>query len=492
MSNKKFTCHLNLSTICARVAAELGADSAGIALLHRNSVRYVGGYGFEWERLPPLPLAKSLIGATVAYGSVFASPDIRVDPRCTTPSEAQEMGMAAFMGCPLKDEAHDVFGVLTAHRRDPLEWAGSQVRMLQSLASLLGTFLLAGRQCVCSVSPAGKRHVVVPADKVLIVRSEATLAAFQKAERIAGSPCNVLITGERGTGKDVLARYIHDHSGRTGSYVAFNCATAPDELFEAELFGHTRGAFTGADDEKDGVLLMAERGTILLDEVAELSSRAQGKFLRALDNKEIKRVGESRCRRIDVRILGATNRDIVPGRGSTFLKDLYDRIAEYVISVPPLRDRPEDLDGFIHKFLGDLTVELGHPVAGISEEALRRLRTHSWPGNIRELKRVLRAAIMDTLPGHLIPYGAIRFDLPDPISARTDVRPSVHGRDVSTDPSTSGTGPHEQDSSVERGTGDHLLHALYQKHQGNVTRIAKEMGVTRQTSQKRLRRIGLR
>lgn len=487
MSNKKPTCHLNLSIICARVAAELAADSAGIALLNANSVKYVGGSGFEWERVPPVPVGKSLIGAIVAHGSIFASPDIRVDPRCTTLREAQEIGVAAFMGCPLKDDADAVFGVLAVHKTDPFHWAGAQLRMLESFASLVSTFLLAGRQCAFFERPGTDRFLVGPGEKGLVLRSNATRAAFQKAERVARSSCNLLITGERGTGKDVLARYVHDHSKRSGKFVAFNCATAPDELFEAELFGHARGAFTGAVDERDGVLIAADHGTIFLDEVAELSRRAQAKLLRVIDHKEIKRVGENRCRKIDVRIIAATNRDIAPHLGSTLREDLYDRFAQYVIRVPPLRDRPEDLECFVHTLLSEISGELGHPVAGISEEALERIRIHSWPGNIRELKRVLWAAVMDTQAGHLVPGSAIQFDLRGP-----GPQAFIHDPDLRPASPTRAADPNPADSVPVRNGPDQALRALFERHRGNVSQVARDMGIARQNAQRKLRKLGLR
>lgn len=326
----------------------------------------------------------------------------------------------------------------------------------------------------------------------LVLCSEAIVSAFQKAERVARSSCNLLITGERGTGKDVLARYIHDHSGRAGKFVAFNCATAPDDLFESELFGHARGAFTGAVDERDGLLMIADRGTILLDELAELSPRAQAKLLRVLENKETKRVGENKCRKVDVRIIGATNRDIVPGGGSAFLKDLYDRFAEYVISVPPLRDRPEDLRSFVPRFLSEITAELAHPVAGISEGVLDRLIRYSWPGNIRELKRVLLAAVMDTPAGHLVLSSSIQLGFLGALTGEAEPRNSTvvpDARAVSRIPGANA----DSNGSIPAWRGsDDELRALYERHHGNVSRVAKDMGVVRQTAQKKLRRLKLR
>jgi Nif-specific regulatory protein len=239
-----------------------------------------------------------------------------------------------------------------------------------------------------------------------IVGSSAPLAAtLALVERARGSSATVLITGETGTGKELLARAIHGGSARSaGPFVALNCAAFPDTLLESELFGHTKGAFTGADRAKDGLMALADGGSLFLDEVGETSVALQAKLLRALQEREVRPVGGTRSRRVDVRVVAATNRDlsgeIAHGR---FRADLYWRLAVFPIRVPPLRDRRDDVLTLARHFLAQHGAREGRPGCRLSREAEELLLAHHWPGNVRELENEMMRALALSEPFETIP-----------------------------------------------------------------------------------------
>ena len=206
-----------------------------------------------------------------------------------------------------------------------------------------------------------------------------------------------MLTGESGTGKEVLARFIHGASPRSGGpFMAINCAALPEPLIESELFGHEKGAFTGATQARAGLIERAAGGVLLLDEVGELSPGAQAKLLRVLQEREFQRVGASRVLRADVRVIAATHRHLqtMVERG-TFREDLFYRLHIFVIALPPLRERPDDVLPLAEVLLEDIGRQLGRRGAGLSREAAPRLLAYPWPGNVRELRNVLeRAAIL--------------------------------------------------------------------------------------------------
>ncbi len=214
--------------------------------------------------------------------------------------------------------------------------------------------------------------------------------------RVATSDTTVLITGESGTGKEVVSSMIHQGSARARKpFVAINCAALPEQLLESELFGHERGAFTGAAATKIGRLEQAAGGTLFLDEIAEMSPLVQAKFLRVLEAREFQRLGGTRTLRTDVRVVAATNRDLSAAieRG-TFREDLFYRLNVFQIHIPPLRERTEDILPLADAFLADLGKSMGRPSAGISSDAREWLLSHPWPGNVRELRNAVERAIL--------------------------------------------------------------------------------------------------
>lgn len=244
----------------------------------------------------------------------------------------------------------------------------------------------------------------------MVGESEAMLRVRTYIRRAATTDCTVLITGETGTGKELAAEFIHQNSSRRHKpFVCVNCAAIPDSLLESELFGHTRGAFTGADNSRDGLLVSAEGGTILLDEIGDMSLSAQAKILRVLENKEVSRLGSTQPRKIDIRFVAATNQDLetMAERG-TFRKDLFYRLNAARVELPPLRERREDIPLLIEHYRNKLG---GSELANLSEECMRRMQRYNWPGNIRQLKNVIENVLlhctssevrMEDLPGPLL------------------------------------------------------------------------------------------
>jgi transcriptional regulator with PAS, ATPase and Fis domain len=225
----------------------------------------------------------------------------------------------------------------------------------------------------------------------IIVRSEALQRVVKLAEKLARHPAAVLIVGETGTGKEMLARLIHNHSLRCNNpWVDVNCAAIPEHLVESELFGYEKGAFSGADVLKPGFFEMADKGTLFLDEIGDLDMKVQAKLLRALDGVPYYRLGGSKKVSVDVRVVAATNSDLAElVRAGRFRGDLYHRLAQFRLDVPALRERPEDLMG-----IAEQTLREHSPGARFSRDATQALLGYSWPGNVRELRNLIFRAVM--------------------------------------------------------------------------------------------------
>src|SRR5213083_2285662 len=256
-----------------------------------------------------------------------------------------------------------------------------------------------------------------PAERGLIAESGAMRQALALVARVAEHNTTVLITGESGTGKEVIARAIHRASPRASkAFVGINCAAMPEALLESELFGHVRGASTGASADKTGLFEAANGGTILLDEIGELPLALQAKLLRVLQESEIRRVGDQKTRRVDARVLAATARDLeAEVRAGTFREDLFYRIHVVVIELPPLRDREDDIAPLSRHFAARLAQRLGRPLS-LSDDAIAWLEQQPWPGNVRELENAIeRAAVLTN--HEILSTADFRSEpLPSPIS----------------------------------------------------------------------------
>ena len=243
-------------------------------------------------------------------------------------------------------------------------------------------------------------------------KSRRMLEVFETIRKTADSGSTVMITGESGTGKELVARAVHQESSRRNApFVSVNCGAIPETLMESELFGHVKGAFTGAVQSTDGLFHAADGGTLFLDEITEISQSVQVKLLRAIQEREIRRVGDTRDVKVDVRLIAASNRDLVKTVADGALReDLYYRLNVIPIHLPPLRERTEDIPALVAHFIGRIARDVAKTIAGISPEALAVLERYHWPGNIRELENVIERAIVlgsgdqitaESLPVHL-------------------------------------------------------------------------------------------
>jgi DNA-binding NtrC family response regulator len=229
----------------------------------------------------------------------------------------------------------------------------------------------------------------------LVASSPAMLKTLDLARRVAQVDSTVLITGESGAGKERIARFIHDESARTaGPFLAINCAAVPETLLESELFGHVRGAFTGASQDRAGLFEAANGGTLLLDEIGDVPPAMQVKLLRVLQEREVRRVGENRSRSINVRVLAATNRDLLADvHGARFRQDLYYRLRVVEVAVPPLRERRDDILPLARQLLASAAKRMGRKAPALAPDAANLLLRYTWPGNVRELENALERAV---------------------------------------------------------------------------------------------------
>jgi len=267
-----------------------------------------------------------------------------------------------------------------------------------------------------------RRAVDAEAPSGILGGSPAMKKVLETVDRVASLPSHVLITGESGTGKELVARAIHERGSRAKSpFVPINCAAIPEALLESELFGHVRGAFTGAVENKEGLLKTAGEGTIFLDELGDMPLSIQAKLLRAIESREIQPVGSTRRVQIHARVLGATHRDLLAeARAGRFREDLYFRLAVVELHVPPLRERSEDIPMLASHFVEKYARQLSRVVRGISRDALRLLSGHDWVGNVRELSNAIERAVIFAASEEIEPA-----DLPDRIRAATPRDPEI-------------------------------------------------------------------
>ena len=314
-------------------------------------------------------------------------------------------------------------------------------------------------------------------ERPIVAASPAMMAVLELIERAAEFKTTVLLTGESGTGKEVLARAIHAQSARRGqAFVAVNCGAIPEALLESELFGHAKGAFTGADRARRGLFSEADGGTLFLDEIGELPLPLQVKLLRVLQEEEVRPVGESKPRTVDVRVLAATarelSREVAEGR---FREDLLYRLDVVRVTVPPLRERREDVPLLVDHFLAQLRTSLGKPVRGVADDALAKLVAYPWPGNVRELENVIERAMILT-DGDRI---TLR-ELPD----------TVTGRPAAAGAPTPSSGDLSLGAARRRFEAEWIRDALTAAR-GNRTHAARLLGISHRALLYKLKEYGL-
>jgi DNA-binding NtrC family response regulator len=347
--------------------------------------------------------------------------------------------------------------------RDFIEKPWDNARLLATLRSQVEL----GRALRQSQRLEGENQVLRPRGAPdLIAGSPVMRPVLQLMQRIAPSEANVLITGEHGSGKEVVAQWIHAASSRAGRpFVAVNLGGLSEGVFESEMFGHVKGAFTDARTDRIGRFELAEGGTLLLDEIGTLELRQQAKLLRVLESGDMERVGSSRTRKIDTRILSATNVDLgVEVAAGRFREDLLFRLNTIEIRLPPLRERPEDIRTLAEHFLRRYTTRYRKPLVGFDPDALRALENHRWPGNVRELDHTVeRAALL--AQGSQVHTADLGLRAAGPTGTVTEDMPL---------------------EDVERL----LIRKALDRHRGNVSQAAKALGLSRSALYRRLQHHG--
>jgi len=300
---------------------------------------------------------------------------------------------------------------------------------------------------------------------------------FHLIEKVAPTESSVLITGPSGTGKELVARLIHYQSPRSNrAFIAVNCGAIPEHLFESELFGHVRGAFTGASVDKRGLIEEADRGTLFLDEVAEMPLGSQVKLLRALQDREVRRVGATQPVRVDIRLIAATNRDLSEALERGLLReDLYYRLNVFHIELPPLRERPEDIPLLATHFARKYGARMGKKIEGLSERALEILLKYSFPGNVRELENAVERAVVLAEGSYVEP---------------ADLPPALVGESVKSLPEGERDGFYAPTLSLEDVERRHITRAIGAAS-GNLSRAARTLGVSRSTLWRKMRQYGI-
>jgi two-component system, NtrC family, response regulator AtoC len=327
----------------------------------------------------------------------------------------------------------------------------------------------------------------------IIGESPAILDVFTILERVADTPTTVLITGESGTGKELVARALHENSSRRDRpFIKVNCAAIPKDLMESELFGHEKGAFTSAVSSKPGRFELASGGTLFLDEIGEIPNEMQVKLLRVLQESEFERVGGIKTIHVDVRLIAATNRDLKKEiAANAFREDLFYRLNVVPIALPALRERQSDIPRLVNYFIQKFNTRLKKSVDGVDPDALDRLSTYAWPGNIRELENVIERAVLFA-DGSRIRLEDLAVELRDgPSSIDT-------GRATPQPPPTTEGGPAPADglkeqvkAAMSRLERDLILRALMQT-QHNVTHAARLLKISRKGLQLKMKELNLR
>jgi transcriptional regulator with GAF, ATPase, and Fis domain len=404
---------LQIRTMLARMTRALGADDASVRCARPGGApTQVATSESAAQLIASLAegpwFSRQLgIGARIvlARGAADLPPEAERERECV-----RAAGVQALVACSVHPESNAT-GDLTVFARRPLmRWVTPALDQLESLATLFGRAVLwAGRTEPVSPDvgamgiPARSPRVDAGGAYSIVGDSDALRYVLYRVDQVAPTNATVLLLGETGTGKELIARAIHDRSPRRHrNMVVVNCGALPATLIESELFGRERGAFTGAQTSQAGRFELANGGTLFLDEIGELPMELQPKLLRVLQEGKVERLGATRPTNVDVRVVAATNRNLAEEvRRGAFRRDLFYRLNVFPITLPALRERREDLVALVHYLVDRLGRQLGRHVQRIPLEAMRALERYDWPGNVRELENVLQQAIILSRDGTL-------------------------------------------------------------------------------------------
>ncbi|MFJ4142969.1 nitric oxide reductase transcriptional regulator NorR [Pseudomonas sp. NPDC089734] len=402
------------------------------------------------------------------------------------------------LGCVLYFQDRP-WGLITLDSLDPSSFGSVDLDNLQAFASLAAATVMAsdrisqlarGFEDQRQLAEVYKRAAGGRAPRELIGQSSVHKRLLQEIQLVGSSPLTVLITGETGVGKELVAESIHAHSPRAHKpLISLNCAALPETLVESELFGHVKGAFSGAVNGRNGKFELADGGTLFLDEVGELPLSVQSKLLRVLQSGQLQRVGSDQEHHVDVRIIAATNRDLADEvRSGRFRADLYHRLSVYPLNVPPLRERGRDVLLLAGYFLEENRMRMGLRSLRLNPEAQKLLLAHGWPGNVRELEHLISRAVLKALSAH---RERPRILTIEPHALGLDNEPEyvapapVLGENRAIRP---GEGLKESVDAFQRTL---ILDAL-ERHQGKWAEVARELAVDRANLSRLARRLGIR
>ncbi len=423
---------------CLREVCQfIGADRSSLTWSGDSETR--GAVNYRWsEKAHPSRAEISIedypvLGRTIQAGGVVRIEDVSrmPDGQSVDKRSLQDIGMTSLVVLPMTVAASLVGVVVFGSSFGPKNWSDQDVLDLRVVTELFANFvsrMKSQAQLAEALDELSKAKERLEAENVylreeiqqthgfdeIVGESEAILRTLRMVEMVAETDTPVMILGETGTGKELVARAIHKRSKRADRpLVKVNCATLPGNLIESELFGYERGAFTGAEKRKRGRFDLADGSTLFLDEFGELPLELQTKLLRVLQEGEFDRLGGTETVKVDVRLIVATNRDLAESvRAGTFRSDLYYRVNTFPVSVPPLRDREGDIDLLAQHFLAVYGTRMGREFRGISSPMMQQLREYEWPGNVRELEGVIQRAVIAS-DGEVL-------DLPDPLVVRSD------------------------------------------------------------------------
>ena len=330
-------------------------------------------------------------------------------------------------------------------------------------------------------------------NELVIGRTSAMQEVYKVIGRVAPTDATVLIQGETGTGKELLAKTIHHHSERRGPFVALNCPGIPTELLESELFGYERGAFTGAVERRIGKFEAAAGGTLLLDEIADMPLALQAKLLRVLQEREFTRVGGRDALRADVRIIAASNQDLEAAvRAGRFRDDLFFRLNVVRLTLPPLRDRRGDIPDLIQFFIDKFNRDLGTAIVGVSDDVRELLMRHTWPGNVRELENALLRAAVLARGRTLVPEDFALAGQPRQSSAEVlPLEEAVRHRLAELLERNAGTPVGELHATLISAVERPLIEIVLERSGGNQVKAAEMLGINRNTLRKKITELGI-
>lgn len=444
--------------------------------------RYALGFRELYVQTVRIPVGEGLVGQAAQRRELIWIPDVHQDPRYIRRISDSGEEVRSELIIPLIYQDQTV-GILDVGSTRPAHFSEENLVFLKTL----------GTQVAIAVAKARLREVAESlrqenlelrravegkyAFGEIVGRGPTMARILQLVEKVVPSDSTVFIEGETGTGKELIARAIHYNGPRRDHrFLAQNCAALSETLLESELFGHRKGAFTGATSEKKGLFELADGGTVFLDEVGDMSVAMQAKLLRVLQEGEIRPVGATETRKVDFRLIAATNKDLdAEVRAGRFRQDLYFRLRVFPIRVPPLRERREDIPALAQHFLSRFSREMGKDIAGITAAALDLVAGYPFPGNVRELENELERA------ANLVePEGWIG---PELLSDRIRGLPPAAGR------------PGEREGRLKEAVEaveQRLIHEALARHGGNVSEAARSLGISRQWLIKKMTRYKMR